>query len=160
MYTSVTFGGRRSRLKHPGSVGVWVWVAGAGNTLHVRCSVTLCGRRSTSATFDSVGAWLWVAGAGKGNGTLQYDIARQAQHYLVAGAVAVVQFSTKKYFRTTNEQVCIVWICISIGVVTRIFYGGKLRCKLFQWICACFPALEHVAISVVFDVPVFRRVLE
>ena len=106
----------------------------------------------------SVGAWLWVAGAG--NGTLQYDIARQAQHYLVAGAVAVVQFSTKKYFRTTNEQVCIVWICISIGVVTRIFYGGKLRCKLFQWICACFPALEHVAISVVFDVPVFRRVLE
>ena len=206
--TSVTFGGRRSRLKHPGSVGVWVWVAGAGNTLHVRCSVTLRGRRSTSATFGgrwlkhpgSVGAWLWVAGAGKGtlqcdvvwqaqhqcdiwwqaqsievpgsvgawlwvagagNGTLQYDIARQAQHYLVAGAVAVVQFSTKKYFRTTNEQVCIVWICISIGVVTRmIFYGGKLRCKLFQWICACFPALEHVAISVVFDVPVFRRVLE
>ena len=84
--TSVTFGGRRSRLKHPGSVGVWVWVAGAGNTLHVRCSVTLRGRRSTSATFGgrwlkhpgSVGAWLWVAGAGKG--TLQCDVVWQAQH--------------------------------------------------------------------------------
>ena len=72
----MTFGGRRSRLKHPGSVGVWVWVAGAGNTLHVRYSVTLRGRRSTSATFGgrrsrlkhpgSVGAWLWVAGAGNG----------------------------------------------------------------------------------------------
>ena len=43
----MTFGGRRSRLKHPGSVGAWLWVAGAGNC----CSVTLCGRRSTSVTF-------------------------------------------------------------------------------------------------------------
>ena len=51
------------------------------------------------------------------------------------------------------------WICISIGVVTKILCGGKLRCKMFQWIRACFPALQHVAISAVFDVPVFRRVV-
>ena len=76
--TSVTFGGRRSRLKHPGSVGAWLWVGGAGNgTLHVCCNVTL-----TSVTFGgkhpgSVGAWLWVAGAGKG--ALQCDAVAQHQ---------------------------------------------------------------------------------
>ena len=71
----MTFGGRRSRLKHPGSVGAWLWVAGAGNgTLHVRCSVTLCGRRMKHP--GSVGAWLWVAGAGKG--ALQCDAVWQA----------------------------------------------------------------------------------
>ena len=39
-----------------------------------------------------VAAWLWVAGAG--NGTLQCDVAWQAQHNLVAGAVAVVEVPT------------------------------------------------------------------
>ena len=47
------------------------------------------------------------------------------------------------------------WSCHS----TMIFCGGKLRCKMFQWIRACFAALRHVAISAVFGVPVFRRMV-
>ena len=65
---SVTLRGRRSTSVTCG--GRWL---------------TLRGRRSTSVTFGgrwlkhpgSVGAWLWVAGAG--NGTLQCDVAWQAQ---------------------------------------------------------------------------------